>query len=145
MPTIDIQDKICPHCGGIKWKIEHRKKPTKADSDKKLIRYRCAKKGHERTERWRDKNPEKVKEMEHRKTKKLSEMGFYKTPEMMEYYRKKSNRESDTLANNFIYRMILNSSNMDGIKRSDIPQWLIEIKREQLLLTRQLRNNGKNN
>ena len=26
MPTIDIPDKICPHCGGTSWKIEYRKK-----------------------------------------------------------------------------------------------------------------------
>jgi hypothetical protein len=35
MPTIDIPDKICPHCGGIRWKV------TKHIKSKNGMRYEC--------------------------------------------------------------------------------------------------------
>lgn len=35
MPTIDIPDKICPHCGGIRWSVRYHKK------SKNNTRYTC--------------------------------------------------------------------------------------------------------
>jgi rRNA maturation protein Nop10 len=135
MATIDIPDKICPHCGGTKWKTEYRKKPTKADPDKKLIRYRCAVKGKERLDRWSENNPDRWKNYPKRKKPE----GYYKTPERREQARLKAKKESDNLEDNFIYRMILTRHHKDELKRSDIPQKLIDLKRKQLLLTRQLK------
>ena len=73
MPTIDIPDRICSHCGGTSWKIEYRKKPTKANPDNKYIRYRCSTRGYERYRKWYINNPEKVK--------------LYWKPKQPEYYR----------------------------------------------------------
>ena len=139
MPTIDIPDKICSHCGGTKWKTEYRKKPTKADPDKKVIRYRCAKKGDERNYRWKLNHPTKSKEHELRNSRNRRANGYYKTPKEQERARLKSKRESDVLADNFIYRSILLSPGMENVKRPEIPQKLIDIKRKQLLLTRKLK------
>ena len=135
MPTIDIPDKICPHCGGTKWRTEYRKKPTKADPDKKLIRYRCAVKGKERHDRWAENHPDRWKSYSNRKKPE----GYYKTPKELERARLKAKRESDNLEDNYIYRMILTRHHRDELKRSDIPQKLIDLKRAQLLLTRQLK------
>jgi hypothetical protein len=140
MPTIDIPDKICPHCGGIRWKIEHEKRKYGIRT-----RYRCTKKEDERNKKWREKNLEKVREYNKKSCKKRREQGYYKNFKVKEYARLKSKKESDTLANNFIYRMLLNSPDSRDINRSEIPQQLVEIKRKQLLLTRQIKNNVKNN
>lgn len=145
MSTITISDRICPHCGGTKWKIEYRKRPTKANPDNKVIRYRCAKRAEERCIRWRLNHPEKCAEINIKRCRRLRASGYYKTPSVREHARLKAKRESDTLADNFIYRMILHSSDMKDVKRPEIPQTLLEIKRKQLLLTRQIKNNGKNN
>jgi hypothetical protein len=135
MPTIDIPDKICPHCGGIRWVLENRKKPTKSDPNKRIIRYRCVIRGKERYIRWVENNPDRYKS--YSSVKKPD--GYYRTAKMKEHYRLKAKRESDTLADNFIYREILKSPYMKGLKRSDIPQKLIDVTRKQLLLTRQLK------
>jgi hypothetical protein len=132
MPTIDIPDRICPHCGGTKWSTEYRKKPTKANPDKKVIRYRCAIRGKERYDKWTENNPDKWKSYTRRQ--KLD--GYWRTPKMKEYYRLKAKRESETASDNFIKAMVMKS--VEGISRSDISQKLIDITRKHLLLIRQL-------
>ena len=136
MPTIDIPDKICPHCGGIRWKTEYRKRPTKNDPNKRIIRYRCSVKGDERNKKWVKKNPDKVKMRQLSRAKVLTANGYWKTPKMKERYRLKAKRQSDAASDNFIKAMIMKS--VEGISRSDIPQKLIDITRKHLLLVRQL-------
>jgi hypothetical protein len=133
MPTIDIPDKICPHCGGTKWRTELRKKPTQANPDKTVIRYRCTIGGKERYDRWAENNPGKWKSY----PKQKRPAGYYKTPKRREQARLKTKRERDNLEDNFIKRIIM--GNLKDISRSEIPQKLIDIKRKQLLLTRQLK------
>jgi rRNA maturation protein Nop10 len=147
MPTIDIPGKICPHCGGTRWKTENRKKPTKANPEKRIIRYRCAEKSAEREKRWRDNNLDKIQEYwricSREKNKERTESGYWMTPKMRERYRIKAKRDSDTLPDHFVRNIIVqvNNSTKSNIKltSSDIPQKLIDIKRKQLLLTRQLK------
>ena len=151
MATIDIPDKICSHCGGTKWKSENRKKPTKANPEKRIIRYRCAEKSAEREKRWRNNNLDKVQEywrtFSRERNKEKTESGYWMTPKMREYYRIKAKRESDTLSSHFVRNLIVQVNNRakSNIKlnSSDIPKELVEIKRKQLLLTRQIKNNGK--
>lgn len=132
MPTIDIPGKICPHCGGVRWKIEYQKKPTKADPNKRIIRYRCSVKGDERSKRWVEKNPDRWKSY----CKRKKPDGYWRTPKMRERHRLKAKRESEAASDNFIKATIMKS--VEGISRSDIPQKLIDITRKHLLLTRQL-------
>jgi len=97
MPTIDIPDKICPHCGGTSWKIEYRKKPTKANPDSKYIRYRCSTKGYERYRKWYINNPEKVKSYSKPKLP-----GYYKTSEYLAKSRIRANRDCKLLTDKYI-------------------------------------------
>ena len=135
MPTIDIPDKICPHCGGIRWRTEYRKKPTKTDPNKKLIRYRCVVQSQERVDRWIKNNIDKYKSITRNRNKKR--VGYYTTPEFKEYYRQRAKRESSTASDNFIKAKIMKS--VQGISRSDISQKLINVTRKHLLLTRKLK------
>lgn len=138
MPTIDIRDRICPHCGGIRWKVEQEKRKYGV-----ITRYRCAKRAYERHKRWIDGNPEKVNEYDKKKIQTRKATGYYKTPKMREYARLKHKRESDTLSDNYVLRMLAaepKGKNTPRLKRSEIPQRLIELKRKQLLLNRQLKS-----
>ena len=56
MPTIDIPDKICPHCNGTKWDISIRKESN-------TLRYRCTRKVREyRSKRIKNLDPQRKKE-----------------------------------------------------------------------------------
>jgi hypothetical protein len=50
----------------------------------------------------------------------------------------------DNLSNKYL-KDLISDCGRSGLKPKEIPQWLIEMKRKQLLLTRQIKNNGKNN
>ena len=130
MATIDIPDKICPHCSGIRWIIEYEKKPTKVNPDNRIIKYRCVVRAKERHRRWTERHPDRWKSY------CIRPNGYYRTPKMKEHYRLKAKRESEGAHDNFIKAMIMKS--VEGISRSDIPQKLIDITRKHLLLTRQL-------
>jgi len=157
MPTIDIPDKICPHCGGTRWyqkmrngyiinycnnkRIEATKRYEKNHPEKKTERrhkYYLKHKEKElsRSIKWQKDNPEKYKPVREKANLKyrISKKGKSKI-----YKRDKSYRESITDA--YIKRLAIQKSNLSY---SDVPQELIELKRKQLLLIRQIRNNDKN-
>ena len=140
MPTIDIPDKICPHCGGIRWRTEYKKL---AKGNRVLI-YRCAVNAIERSSRWKSKNPDNVREHNIKSCKKRRDAGYFKTPKERERSRIRSVREAAELCNNYIYKTILASPDLKGITRSNIPQEMIETKRKQLLLMRQTKNYANN-
>jgi len=141
MPTIDIPDKICPHCGGIRWKSEYRKL---AKGNKVLI-YRCAVRAMERSNKWKKNNPENVREHNIKNCKKRRANGYYKTPKERERARLRTVKEAADLSDNYLYKTIFASPELKGISRSDMPREILEIKRKHLLLTRQIKNNGKDN
>jgi hypothetical protein len=137
MPTIDIPDKICPHCGGIRWKIEHEKRKYGITT-----RYRCAKKSNERSKNWHLKNPEKSKELNRLAIKRITESGFWKTDEYKTLQLLKYYNDRDNLTDRFLKHRIAHKS---ILSQTDVSQELVELKRKQLLLTRQIKNNGKIN
>jgi hypothetical protein len=137
MPTIDIPDRICPHCGGTRWKIEYEKRPYWIRT-----RYRCAKKSNERSKNWHLKNPEKSKELYRLVTKRKTESEFFKTDKYKTSQRLRYYKDRDNLTDRFLKHRIAHKS---ILSQADIPQELVEIKRKQLLLTRQIKNNVKNN
>lgn len=139
MPTVEIPDKICPHCGGIKWRIEYK---TLVAGNKVEV-YRCAIRAIERSNRWKSKHPENVREHNIKSCKRRRDKGYFKTTKERERSRIISKKERDILANNYVHRRIYSDPEMKGIDRTDIPQELLETKRKQLLLTRQIKNNGK--
>ena len=146
MPTIDIPDKICSHCGGTVWKIQYIKKPIK-DNPNRIKEYiHCAVRVQEMLNAWKEKNSDKlrkywrVKSIEQNKIRK--ESGYWKTPKMRERSRLKAKKDSDELSNNYIINKIVRKDNVKNIIKlyaSDIPQEMIDIKRKQLQLTRQIK------
>jgi hypothetical protein len=105
MPTIDIPDKICKHCGGIRWFVFNQDGYTK---------FYCNLKKLETHKRFIKNNPEKHS-----------------------IYRRKSGREKSVkLTNTYLKERIVYKTNLSF---NDIPQKLIDIKRKQLQLTRQIR------
>lgn len=141
MATIEIPDKVCSHCGGTRWRTEYKKL---AKGNRVLI-YRCAVSAIERSNKWKRNNPENVREHNITSCRKRRQNGYYKTPKERERSRLRSVREAAELCDNYIYKTIFASPDLKDISRSDIPKEVIEIKRKQLLLTRQIKNNGKDN
>ena len=129
MPTIDIPDKICSHCGGTGWKIEYEKRPYWIRT-----RYRCVKQAQERRDRWKLNNPERAKELDKNRDRK--------NDSYRKYQLKRYHRDKDNLTDRYIKHLI---AHQNELSQSDIPKELIELKRKQLLLIKQTKNNGNKN
>ena len=110
----------------------------------------------EQSKKWRDNNPEKVKELgrkNHQKAKISGESAKSarkyrrrrkKSPERYqharEYFRTRAQKDRDDLNDNYVkYVLTLDSE----LSFPDIPPELVELKREQLKLKRQLGNSKK--
>jgi hypothetical protein len=140
MSTVVIPERICPHCGGNKWIIEKENRNYETRN-----RYRCYFQSQERVKRWRINNPDKCKSynLKHAKinNKIKTESGYWKTDEykkkqLLRYY-----HDRDQITDRFVKYKLAH----DGqLSQSDIPQELVELKRKQLLLTRQIRNHEEN-
>ena len=160
MPTIDIPDRICSHCGGSKWYA------TKHTNGKFHIRT-CFNKLVERRKAWRATEKgklitnsyfktEKGKAQREKYTKKESTKKLRAKLALNKYYRDKANnpeklkekkrissqKERDNLTNCVIKRYIAKKGTF--INYSDVTPELVELKRKQLLLKRKLKQNGKN-
>lgn len=154
MPTIDIPDKICPHCGGTKWSLRtYNKLSSCGERYKTYICYqceliRCRIKRRQYVINYPDKikasskkNYIKVKSnpVKYQKalesTKKLKAEKRY--THLDKLYR---NRSMNNLTDNYIKRLVIQDSNLVYL---DVTPELIELKRKQLILTRQIKNNGK--
>lgn len=111
MPTINIPDKICPHCGGTRWYKFLQNGYSK---------YYCKKKKDIYLKDWHNENPNKHKS--------------YRKP----FGINKSRKLTDT----YLKELLIQYTNLSF---KDIPKKLIETKRKQLLLTRQIKNYVKSN
>lgn len=131
MPTIDIPDKICPHCGDTRWRIEYRKKPTRANPDNKVIRYRCPIKNDERSSNWHKRNPDKRKEYNNKCRKN------YKTDEYRAKARIITNNRSNLLTDHYIKYVWRSNHNNRDYKLTPKE---IKTYREHLLIHRQLKS-----
>jgi hypothetical protein len=161
MPTIDIPDKICPHCGGTKW-FQYNSKYK----DKVYTKYSCSLKIKQNTKRFQQNNPDKLKVYRRKNYLKNSEKysiifkdyksDWYKenkerivkksqewaknNPEKHKELRKKLDRKASKNLSNRYVKSILSDDGL--LEYSQIPQDLIELKRKQLLLKRKIKNNG---
>jgi hypothetical protein len=165
MPTIDIPDKICPHCGGITYKVQYQGKYTS---------HRCIVLEKETKKQYREANKEKLKEVsklnyynslrykqtEQRRleflNKTYSTCSICKKTKDVSKFKKVSKccldkrcnsciskarytRTTRELRDTYVKMCIVQDSDL---KHGDVPQELIEIKRKQLLLIRKIKNNG---
>jgi hypothetical protein len=147
MPTINIPDKICPHCGGIKWHIAYRKY--------KNPQYTCFILLREREKKRYLANPEPYKQRAKQATSRLwlirdpevLEKRYAKqaewrknNPDKVRAYKRKAEKKIRTSMNDeYIKRQIIQLDGFEHFSFNNIPQKLIDLKRKQLLLTRQLK------
>ena len=167
MPTVDIPDKICYHCGGTKWYYSPK--------DQK---YKCKKIRDDQWNNWRISNSDyfrkkrreyyhtKVDKAEHyKKTREralkhpdreaqykikyaTSQRGKdvvkqYRTlnaEKVTQWKRNQKSRGIKTLSDHYIKELVIRYNDLSF---ADVPPELIELKRKQLLLKRQIKNNGK--
>jgi hypothetical protein len=154
MPTVTIPDKICPHCGGNKWMMYTHKHVTKDGQLKEYTLYDC----YTRRKEYKKTNRNKYIQKASKASKELSKKYYQKNIEKIKIYRKEYrennkekvkeiNRKSCkkhilNLPDSYIKLKIIRNS---CLKPQDIPQELVELKRQSMLLTRQTRNNGYSN
>lgn len=170
MPAIDIPNKICSHCGGITWMVSNRKRTLVSGEIKMSKTYTCNKKLKESQDSYVKRNIEKYRKRKreymkrrlatdpifaektrcsrmksnakHRKKvlRRTKEWQVKNIEKMRAYRRKGSSKSCKNLSDFYIITSIKRNSDLS---RKDIPQELIELKRKQLLLIRQIKNNGK--
>jgi hypothetical protein len=137
MPTIDIPDKICSHCGGTKWYKRNLKsnyfvcyKKLQETHKKYYIHHQ------EECKTRTINNWNKIKNIPGIKEKaSISRIKWgHKNPDKIKIY-KKNNYEKirENLEDPYVKRLIIQYT---SLKLKDIPQELIELKRKKLLLTR---------
>jgi hypothetical protein len=169
MPTVDIPEKICPHCDGTKWIIYKIVKKLATTGEIKTYNgFKCAKKNIQSGDKWRKNNAEHCKKVarERVKAKRKSctvfadkdrehkKKYYHNHKEERTIYRKKwasLNPEKDR--GYFAKNAKKNMENLSDyyvsrtiigrnniLKKPDIPSDLIEIKRKQLTLIRKIKN-----
>lgn len=166
MPTIDIPDKICSHCGGTRWFVVYQ-----TYKDKVYTIYNCRLKVDERNKKWNAENRErrclmykqsrdKVKHTENyiKKNRARANKYYKQNPDKAKAASKAVRLSNPIKYNNIVkihkrkYRKLLDDIYIKDLicqdselQFKDVPQELIELKRKQLLLKRKIKNNGKEN
>jgi len=127
MPIINIPEKVCLHCGGTEW---YARKVFRKKTQSEGYRYVCNLKKTEIIKEWVKKNPEK-----YAKGRKKVRLDInYK--EKSSVYQKTN---VQTLSDRYIVSTIITAAKARGVLyKKDIPQDLIDMKRTQLLLKRQI-------
>jgi hypothetical protein len=157
MPIINIPEKVCPHCNGTRWysrttkegvlieicaikKDEYNKKwrvkfPEKANAickrskDKYKDTDEYKRKNRERVAKWNKANPEKTK-------LKIKATVLRHKERYDEINRKTDKRLRETLHDCYMVRLIRGTT--PKLYLPNIPKELIDLKRKQILLKRQI-------
>lgn len=141
MPTVIIPDKICSHCGDNIWYL--------SNSDG---RYRCINRQKDYKKIWTKNNKDKCKQHTKNYKDKVGSSHIYQLnkarhikwikehPEKYrEHQRKVYQKHIDTLSDEYL-KDLISLNGRSEIKPQDITPELIQLKRKQLLLTRQIKN-----
>lgn len=143
MAIIDIPDKICPHCGGIRWSI--RKEIIK---DKIKYRYRCPNQEAESKRIRIEKTPNFYKDLYKRRGKEVRNkyvlLRYFQSEKYKNRENKRVKKQRDDLTDTYIKSLILRDINRSIINASEVPLNFIELKRKQIQLYRQLKQNANN-
>jgi len=152
MPTIDIPDKICPHCGGTRWNKRKNKK------SKDGIRYECIVKINETFLKWHHKKMEspEFREMRKERQKNWENNNKDKVKANQRRYRESENgkivvkqkdknaykKRVDTLSHLYIKKLLKYQYN---VQKEDISDDMMNKYKTYLLAFRQLKqlNNEK--
>jgi hypothetical protein len=161
MPTIDIPDKICPHCGGTKYYHRVYKRISKI-TGRNYEFHECRNCNNKGSRNWAINNESKVKKNKEKcylkykedplkKKKRAQNAKNYRqtikdSPEHKEkikkYCKKAFQILKNSLSDRYIKDRLVIEAGKKVIERHEIPQELIELKRKQLLLKRKIKNNG---
>ena len=125
MPTVDIPEKVCPHCGGIRWRIEQEKRKYYIRT-----RYRCVKKLDEKYKKWAQAHPERIREYQ------IGRKRDFKTPKYREYCRKREAKHCLELTDRYI-KYVLRHNPI--YRNAIITKEMIETTRDYLKTTRLLK------
>lgn len=134
MPTVIIPEKVCSHCGGTKWIIEKENRKYGI-----ITRYRCSVRANERYKRWTANHADRVLYYSKESNKVKTESGHWKTEEYKKKQLFRYYKDRDQVTDRFVKHRLAHKG---PLSQSDIPQELIEIKRKQIKLTREIRNHG---
>jgi hypothetical protein len=156
MPTIDIPDKICSHCGGTRWyvyvnkegytihscwdKITKRRQAWRQTPQGKLFinTYFKTEAGKKHREKYLSK-PSTIK-LRAELSKQKYHRDMATNPEKVRVRKVKANKQlRDKLTDGMVKHCIIRSYSESKLRHSDIPEELIEVKRKQLLLKRSLK------
>ncbi len=164
MPTVNIPDKICPHCGGTKWMSGIVKRTNQKGITKVYTVYRCIEKMKANAVVYKQNNIDAVRAWEREK---------HRRRRLSEEFRKRCNkRHRNSYAKNKDKHLARNKAWLkanpekakeknriaalkhirrlpDGyilnritrgttINKSDIPEEIIQLKRKQIMLKREL-------
>lgn len=126
MPIVNIPEKVCSHCNGTVW---YARKVFRRKTSSEGYRYVCNLKKIEAVTTWRQKNPEQyVKALERGRLNRRNQTNCM-------YYKK----NVEFLSDRYLVSTIIGAARARGILyKKDIPQELIDMKRTQLLLKRQI-------
>lgn len=125
MPVVNIPEKVCPHCNGTMW---YARKVFRKKTSSEGYRYVCNLKKIETVMTWREKNPERyVKAVEKARLNRRNETNCA-------YYKK----NVESLSDRYIVSTIIGRHGRGILYKKDIPQELIDMKRIQLSLLRQI-------
>jgi hypothetical protein len=158
MPRIIIPDKICSHCGGSRWDV---KDYINRAGNLKTSYYCSAKRieneakrrllNHEKIKNyqtnWAKTNYEKCllasrKSYQKNKAKRIAYAKLYcSNTSNKEKIRVQARLRTKLLTEGTLKSMLRHQFNNPLLKTADIPQDLVELKRKQLTLIRQIRNN----
>lgn len=161
MPTVDIPDKICSHCGDTKWyylakrktytcikllnernnkwrksNIDHFREKRRKYFHTKVDKAECYRKARERIL----KNPDKVRKYEptEKAKEKRKQYRILNAEKVRKWKKEHKTRQRKTLSNLYLKQVITQHTNL---LFKDIPQDLVEMKRNQILLKRKIKNN----
>lgn len=143
MPIYDLSSRICSHCGGTKWYViitsfntPSYRCVSKAREDNKLFLAKNKEKVFKRKKKWAKNNRDKYNKWQKTYAEKHKDKIRLRT----KLYRKIIREE---LKDSYIINLL--TGNSSKIKHKEIPQELIEIKRKQIKLyknVKQKENNG---
>lgn len=136
MPTLIIPDKICSHCGKNVWSVHNEKRPTKAEPDRIYTRYRCATLTQARKKKWNDKNQDYIKEYTRKRDEQRRIDGYWTTPKMQAYFRRKEKEYCEKLTDKYIRSLWRKKEEHRDI---ELTPENMEIYRQYLLIHRQIK------
>lgn len=146
MPTIDIPDKICPHCGNTKWYYKPsspnfyecviiRKERAKKEYESKKHNSYIIEKKKVWMKNWRESNKDHVRKYK---------SAYNKTEKGKEAKRKRSLYPIINLSDYYI-RNLINTTLPVKLLKEEITQDLIDLQRKNLTIKRSLYKNTDGN